>query len=308
MMKERTILLHRPFSAFNNLFTARGSAVLHPGLRCHAPSGLANPRFQFFMRNSVKAFLLICPLLFSAIDFVRASPNRETIDRLFAQGNSEYQKGSYASAGDYYTQILNSGVDSGPVYYNLGNACFKQKKLGEAIYYWEKALQKSPSDQDIRENLELANLMVVDRIETRADPLPIRVLSALPGLFTINQESRVVFVLFIVANLLFSICLLSKNPGNSFRAVVATMVIAVLFVIFGCSLGWKIYERDYRKKGVVIEQKVDVRSGPGAENITVFTVHEGIKVQVHGSTSGWYQISLPNGWNGWLRQNCIRIL
>ncbi len=124
-------------------------------------------------------------------------------------------------------------MDSGSVYYNLGNACFKQKKLGEAIYYWEKAQQKLPADRDLRENLELANLMIVDRIETRADPLPVRVLSALPGLFTIRQETFVVFVLFVIANLLFSLSLLSKNSRNSFRALIASMVIAFLFVVFG---------------------------------------------------------------------------
>ena len=258
--------------------------------------------------KSVRVPILISSLLFLAINFVYASSNQEMIERLFAQGNSEYQKGSYASAEKYYTQILNSGVDSGSVYYNLGNACFKQKKLGEAIYYWEKAQQKLPADPDIRENLELANLMIVDRIETRADPLPVRVFSALPGLFTIRQETCVVFVLFVIANLLFSLSLLSKNFRNSFRALIASMVIAFLFVVFGCSLGWKLYERDYRKNAIVIEPKVDVRSGPGPENITVFTVHEGIKVRVHESANGWDQISLPNGWNGWLPQNYLRIL
>ena len=258
--------------------------------------------------KSARVSLVISSLLFVAMSFVYASSNQQTLEGLFVQGNAEFQKGSYALAEKYYSQILNSGVDSGSVYYNLGNACFKQKKLGDAIYYWEKAQQKLPADRDLRENLELANLMIVDRIETRADPLPVRVLSSLPGLFTIPQETLVVFVLFVIANLLFSLSLLSKNSRNAFRALIASTVIAFLFVVSGCSLGWKLYERDYRKTGIVIEQKADVRSGPGPENITVFTVHEGIKVRVHESANGWDQISLPNGWNGWLPQNYVRIL
>jgi len=31
-------------------------------------------------------------------------------------------------------------------------------------------------------------------------------------------------------------------------------------------------------------------------------------VRVHGSNNDWYQISLPNGWSGWLRKDSIRIL
>jgi hypothetical protein len=204
--------------------------------------------------------------------------------------------------------MVNAGVDSGPVFYNLGNACFKQKKLGEAIYYWEEARERMPSDADVRQNLELAELMIVDRIEKREDPLPARIVSALTRLFSIEQETRLVLGLFVAANLLFSVYLLAGSPRIAFRTLAGSMIVGFLFLVFACSLTWKIYERDYRKKGVVTEQSVDVRSGPGVENITVFTIHEGLRVRIHESAGGWYQISLPNGWNGWLRQNSVRVL
>lgn len=81
-----------------------------------------------------------------------------------------------------------------------------------------------------------------------------------------------------------------------------------LTLLLAGSLAWKIYDRDFLRKGIVLQQKVDVRSGPGAENITVCTIHEGIKVRVHDSGSGWRRISLPNGWNGWLPQDSVGIL
>jgi tetratricopeptide (TPR) repeat protein len=252
--------------------------------------------------------MLLCLLFFLSVSSVSAFQTQERLARLFAQGNSEYQKGNYPSAEQYYNQILNSGVDSSPLYYNLGNVCFKQKRLGEAIYYWEKAQQKLPADREIRENLELANLLIVDRIEIPANPFPLRILAGIQGLLTITQESWLVLILFISANALFSLYLLGKNPRYSFRVLVGSFVIGLLFIVFACSLSWKIYEKDYRKKGIVIEQKVDVRSGPGLESIIVFTIHEGIKIRVHEFSNGWYQVSLPNGWNGWLLQSCVRIL
>lgn len=236
------------------------------------------------------------------------SSNRDSLARLFEQGNSEYQKGNYTSAEQYYSQILNSGADSGALYYNLGNACFKQKRIGEAIYYWEKAQQKLPADQDIKENLDLANLLIVDRIEIPADPLPVRFLASVPRLLTISQESVLILIFFVAANALFSVYLLARNPRFSFRALIGCFVTILLLMAIGCSLGWKIYDKAYRKQGVVIEQKADVRSGPGLENITVFTIHEGIKVRLRGSSNGWYQVSLPNGWNGWLPQDSVRVL
>ena len=118
----------------------------------------------------------LCLLFSPTIRDAYSLPNQESPDNLFIQGNAEYQKRDFASAERYYRSILDSGVESGAVYYNLGNTCFKQKKLGEAIYYWEKALQKLPGDADVRENLDLVSLLIVDRIETPPDPLPIRLL------------------------------------------------------------------------------------------------------------------------------------
>ena len=237
-----------------------------------------------------------------------ALPSREFSEKLFTQGNSEYQKGNYESAERYYGQILDSGFDSGPLYYNLGNTCFKQKRLGDAIYYWEKAQHKLPSDRDVQENLELANLLIVDRIEVSENPWPLRILAGITGFFTARQEIWIVLPLFIAANILFALYLLATNPRHSFRALMGCIGFGLLFLVFACSLSWKIYEQDYRQNAVVVEQKVDVRSGPGSENIAVFTIHEGITVRVHGSNNGWYQISLPNGWSGWLRKDSIRIL
>jgi len=254
-----------------------------------------------------KVFLILWALIFPALLVGHASPDRGELFKVYAQGNSEYQKGNYESAERLYHQLLNSGADSSEVYYNLGNACFKLKKLGEAIYYWEKAQQKAPADRDIRENLQFANLMVVDRIETQPDPLPLRILSTLQNLLSVEQESWLVLALFVAANLLFT-AFLTVKTRNSFRALIASTVLGALFVVFGCSLSWKIFESNHRKQGIVTEQKVDVRSGPGLENIPVFTIHEGIKVRVLGSANDWYQISLPNGWNGWLPRNYIRLL
>jgi tetratricopeptide (TPR) repeat protein len=261
------------------------------------------------LENSGKiALILLAALVLVSSSNLSAAPNQESPAMLFARGNAEYQKGNYESAERCYSEILHSGIDSGALYCNLGNACFKQKRLGDAIYYWEKALQLIPHDREIQENLELANLLIIDRIENSPDPFPLRILMRIVNFMSISQETWLVLALLISANIFLSLYLLAKNPRNSFRALVACIGLGLLFVIFVCSLSWKIYDQDFRQKGIVVEQKVDVRSGPGAENIAVFTIHEGIKVRVHGIANGWYQISLPNGWSGWLPQNDIRIL
>jgi tetratricopeptide (TPR) repeat protein len=240
--------------------------------------------------------------------FPTANSAADRAEALFSKANAFYQKGEYDSAERCYRQLVDAGTVTGPICYNLGNACFKQKKLGEAIYYWEKAREELPGDSEVRENLDFANLLVVDRIEAVQDPLAVRAFHAAVHSLTPRRESILALILFVAANALFAVYLLSAGPRMAWRSLLASLVLCLAAALLACSLGWKLYEKNHRQQGIIIEQVVEVRSGPGTENIAVATVHEGIKVSVRGELNGWYQISLPNGWNGWLRRDALRIL
>ncbi len=45
---------------------------------------------------------------------------------------------------------------------------------------------------------------------------------------------------------------------------------------------------------------VDGRSAPVSDGTVLFTVHEGLKVEVRSERQGWVQIALPNGLVGWI--------
>ena len=233
---------------------------------------------------------------------------REALTALFSQANARYQNGDYTGAEQLYRQAADKGADSGALYYNIGNACFKQKKLGEAVYFWEKARRRLPGDPDVRENLELANLLVVDRIEVPPEPFPLRWLGSAVHRLTINQICQGTLAAFVLANLLFSAYLLARSRRAALRAVMMTLAAGFLFALFAGGLAWRIIEKNTRQEGVVVEQKAEVRSGPGNDNITVFTVHEGILLRVRGETGSWYQVSLPNGWSGWLEKSVVQLL
>ncbi len=60
---------------------------------------------------------------------------------------------------------MNSGNHSVSVYFNLANAHYKLNQLGESIYYYEKALQLAPNNEDVLANLVFANNMRIDKID-----------------------------------------------------------------------------------------------------------------------------------------------
>src|SRR5512147_2306099 len=83
----------------------------------------------------------------------------------FEQGNQYYRNAAFADAVKTYELILATGRESAALYYNLGNAYFKMQNMPAAILNYERALRLAPGDEDIRYNLRLANLRVIDKIE-----------------------------------------------------------------------------------------------------------------------------------------------
>ena len=60
---------------------------------------------------------------------------------------------------------------------------------------------------------------------------------------------------------------------------------------------------------VVLDDVVEVLAGPADNNSTLFTIHEGLTVEVREGRSGeWIQVSLPNGLNGWLPASAVGLV
>src|SRR5262249_30677577 len=109
-------------------------------------------------------------------------------------------------------------------------------------------------------------------------------------------------------NVILGIRSLVRTSRIASLGLAGAITIGFLFLVVIGLLGWRVYEANHVKQGIIVEQKVDIRSGPGEQNVTVFTVHEGTKVRIRGYAPGWYQVSLANGWVGWLEGNTVRIL
>src|SRR4030067_1448223 len=104
--------------------------------------------------------LLICPnLLYS----------QENSTEFVQKGTRYYDSSNFKSATQAYQQLLNRGIKDATVYYNLGNAYFRDKQLGKAILYYRKAQRLSPRDSDIATNLSYSRLFVLDKIKSSSN-------------------------------------------------------------------------------------------------------------------------------------------
>ncbi|MEA2040503.1 MAG: hypothetical protein U9N82_11880, partial [Thermodesulfobacteriota bacterium] len=56
------------------------------------------------------------------------------------KANQAYKERRFKAAIDGYEQMIRSDHANGHIYYNLGNAYFKEDRLGRAILNYERAL------------------------------------------------------------------------------------------------------------------------------------------------------------------------
>jgi TPR repeat protein len=248
--------------------------------------------------------ILILALLALSLFRVEAGADIETASALFKKGNQSYEEGKFEQAIEEYEEILNLGIRDFRVFYNLGNAHFRQKQLGKAILNYRRALALRPRDEDAQANLSYIKLYTLDKIEEqKINPLSTMLHSFL-NLWSVD-EFAVLTSVFYTLSMLFGILMLFRGPKRYLR--LGFVAVLVLMVIFGSSLLAKIYYESV-DHGVVIAPQVQIRSGPGDDYVLQVTGHEGLEFQLDGESEGWYRISLPNGIRGWIPGDAAEII
>ena len=74
-----------------------------------------------------------------------------------------------------------------------------------------------------------------------------------------------------------------------------------LLIFSGSLLAIKIHAREFDPAAIVLAGETEGRSGPGEDNIRIFTLHEGTRVSIQRSEGAWYLVRLPSGIGGWVR-------
>jgi len=223
----------------------------------------------------------------------------------FEAGNDAYERGDFREAAGIYREIGKAGARSAALHYNLGNALFKDGKLGEAILEYERAARLSPGDDDVRENLAYLRSLTVDEITPAASPLSALGITFLLALTTPGQEAALMLGAWLAAGAAFGAGLAARSEGFRRTAFYAAGALLVPALLAGAALGTESWIAGSAEQAIVLAAEAEVLSGAGSENPTLFTVHEGLKVRIRGRAPGWLQVSLENGLSGWLPDGSV---
>jgi tetratricopeptide (TPR) repeat protein len=224
-------------------------------------------------------------------------------DSLVQAGNRYYVNNDYQKAADTYQMVIDSGFAAPELYFNLGNSYYKMNNYARAILYYERALLLAPANKDIKFNLELANMHVVDKIDVIPEFFVKRWLRNLAKTVTSNTWaviSMLTFGLFLIllAFYLFSSARLVKQL--SFYMFILSFFISVVCYIFSAQRKNMLEER---QAAIIIAPSVTAKSSPDEYGTNLFILHEGTKVQVTDSIDRWNEIKISNGNKGWIQKS-----
>lgn len=257
------------------------------------------------MRSALIALLLCAlPALAAADPLVGAAQ-----DATYRRGNEAYLHGDYKEAVLAYEQVAALGVVSEDLYYNLGNAYYKQGALGPAIYNYERALEvdrSGPGADDARYNLEAAREAVRRKSEDRlvgaeAVPFWMRVIAP----FSTGTLTWAFLALYF---LLFGLLIALRFISPGFLRV--SLWVTLGFLTLGTAtasalLGTRLYLVTRVERAIVLPDSLAVHEGPDANYQTTFTVHAGLHVRITEHDQDWIRVRLQNGLEGWVEAKAV---
>ena len=218
---------------------------------------------------------------------------------LYNEGNELYRGGEFGAAREKYLAVAGTGVRDPRLFYNLGNACFKEERLGEAILWYERALRLDPRDPDIRANLRFANRVKRDRDPEPSDNPVWRFIVSACFAPTLNELSVVFSMALLLA---FALAAWRLWRPERARATWLALLLssASLTLLSGAFLGLRVQRQGAVVEAVVTEAEGVARSAPDGAQTVVFALHEGTKVRIERREQDWLLSRLANGLGGWL--------
>lgn len=224
---------------------------------------------------------------------------------LIEKAAEAYSQEDYPAATKLYERILAGGSHSFEIYYNLGNAYFKQGEIAQAILNYERASRLNPADEDLQHNLAVAQARTVDKIDLLPAPDLITGYKSFVNIVTADQWGIFSIAAFILC--LMAIASFLILPARWVRQ--ASLVLAGLFLFSSLLFffwGWQQQSwLNDRKEAIIFSPSVTISSSPDPSGAELFVLHEGTKVRIEERFRNWVRIRIGDGNNGWVPKEAL---
>lgn len=243
-------------------------------------------------------------LLIAALIATTAFASEPYYTERYEAANQAFKAGDYDTAQTLYTEIVQNGMVSSELFYNLGNTYFRKGNVPASILFYERALRLDPTDEDIRYNLEIARGYITDKIEPIEEVFFVGAWNGFATKFSDDTWAAIgIALLFVMAGLLTAFFVGKNRKVKQLGLLGGLMVLIGAGVIFSLALRAESILNE--PAAIVFAPSVKVKSEPGLKGADRFVIHEGLKVEVLGEEGDWTRIKLADGNSGWLQSASI---
>ena len=252
----------------------------------------------------MRKLLMLLPVLFLCCSMALGQEKETT----FENANSAYNAGQYENAVMLYKEILESGRHSAELYFNLANSYYRLNQVGESIFYFEKAKQLNPTDEDINVNSNFAQNMAIDAVEVLPKSQITQLREKTIGLF--SQDGWAFFIILLAWFLVFfwGLYLWNKVPVIKRTFFIFSLVLGLLLMGSLSIAVIKSSKTADTTYGILFNKKIEVWAEPNSRAEVLFLLHQGTKVQMLDQLQDWRKIRIANGSEGWIKNGRVRSL
>ena len=217
-----------------------------------------------------------------------------------AEADSAYVRGEYQQAISAYESLLKQGV-SADLYYNLGNAYYRTENITRAVLNYERALLLSPSDRDIRFNLQMARSKTIDKIVPEQEMFFVTWYRSLVNLASVDGWARTALLALALAIVLALLYLFAERIWLRKVGFFGALLLLAVFAAGNLFAHQQKQQLTHRRGAIITAPAVNVKSTPAKQGTDLFILHEGTKVTItDASMREWKEIRLADGKEGWV--------
>mgnify|MGYP001214746363 FL=1 len=227
-------------------------------------------------------------------------------DALVVKANKAYSAGAYQQAVTLYQQVISNGFEASELYYNLGNAYFKSNDMPSAILYYEKALKLNPRDEYVKNNIQVANSKITDKILPLPDLFYKRWWNAAKNLFTMDTWAVILIINVVLFFIAISFYLISNTVlirKASFWCGILLFIFSTFSFLFASN---RYHTLTRQKEAIIFTPSLTVKSSPDENSTDLFVLHEGTKVSITDKVGQWREVKIANGSVGWVKAETFR--
>ena len=210
------------------------------------------------------------------------------------------QKEAFRRVALMYQGLIDEGIQSGPLYYNLGNAWARSEEPGRALAAYHSARRFMPFDPHLASNMQT---VLGDSVPSQATTPLIEHLFFWQDWIGIEQKATGTIVLAALTFLLGTAQLFIRHRRLR-RLALISLTLTLLAVL---STGYDWYRFEQTAHAVVAVKEATPRKGNSESYELSFTspVPLGTTATVLGERSGWLLLRFGSGQDGWLPKDQV---